>query len=137
MLTPSSHRGTPCICAHPAGAGEGRPGEHGGHGRPCHISPPCLIPCPCSTPQPSARLETLQRRGFSANPGASPTVSGDRDTMCVCGMGVADKRGRQTGGDTGVCPHLLCNLPPQVDLAVAWRPWPGRPVKNRWRKLLM
>ncbi|CAM9938652.1 unnamed protein product [Bubo scandiacus] len=49
-----------------------------------------------STPRPSAHLETLQRRGVSADPGAGTAV----------------------------------------DRAVAPRPWPGRPVKNRWRKLL-
>ncbi|XP_074785839.1 methyl-CpG-binding domain protein 6 [Athene noctua] len=49
-----------------------------------------------STPRPSAHLETLQRRGVSADPGARAAA----------------------------------------DQAVPPCPWPGRPVKNRWRKLL-
>ncbi|KAM6330595.1 methyl-CpG-binding domain protein 6 isoform 2-T3 [Alca torda] len=64
-------------------------------GNSLHLRPSCRgWRRKASTPRPSARLETPQRRGLSASPGAGPAA----------------------------------------DLAVAR--WPGRPVKNRRRKLL-
>ncbi|XP_064330657.1 methyl-CpG-binding domain protein 6 isoform X9 [Phalacrocorax carbo] len=87
-----------------------------------------------STPQPSSHLETLQRRGLSTNLWAGPTVSGDRDT----GRGVGGtERGRETGvGASTPMSSIICtHTPPQVDVAVAWCPWPGCPV-NCQRKLL-
>ncbi|XP_074931706.1 uncharacterized protein LOC142048571 [Phalacrocorax aristotelis] len=99
-------RGTPCVCAHPARAGGGRPGECRGHGGLCHFPPPHLTPWFLQHPP------AQQPPGDTATEGAQHQSVGWPHRKWGQGHwegGGGDREGKGDWG-RGIHPHVLHNL---------------------------
>ncbi|XP_062453087.1 methyl-CpG-binding domain protein 6 [Rhea pennata] len=141
-------RGPPSTKSPRRGAGRGR----GGWGARRHFNgqagdggekgaPPAAPPAPhpawrCNGDIPAAerQLKAEEIKGNSLR--LRPSRRGRRRKASAPrpSARVETPRGRGLSTEPGAGP--ACNVPPQVDPALARRPRPGRPVKNRRRKLL-